>query len=287
MPSDAGPAPARRRPRGGALALAGVLALVAGAVIAVFVTARRIEGSVPGKGGLLSLAATDAGFVVGTTNGAFASADGRTWFPVEGLSGPAPVAGDGNRVLIGSGRAVMQTTDLGNVSPVATLPFEPTAIATGPGGAIYTVDREGNLARVDPGGGVGAPVGTPGPGSALGLAVVEPRIVYAGALASGLWRSEDGGSNWGRILHTPAQAILPAPAEGVAPEAVDRILLATPGGVLVSRDGGGSWELSGLQVPVHGLARHGGVFFAVTRDRLVLRSADGETKWEPLIAPAP
>ena len=288
MPSDPGsPAPAppaRRRPRGGALALALVFALFGGALIAVLLRARTIEGSVPGKAGVLSIAVTGAGYVVGTTDGAFASTDGTTWAPIEGVSGPAPVAGDGDRVLIASGATLFETADLGTVRPVTTLPFEATAIGTTPGGAVYAIDRSGNLARAEPGAGSAMPGGGRGPESALGLDVAEPGVVFAASLVSGLWRGEEGGSRWARILETPAHAVLAAPA--ATPDAEDRILLATPGGVLVSRDGGNSWELSALEARIQGLAHHGDAFYAVTSERLVLRSPDGETGWAPLVLPA-
>ena len=65
MPSDPGPPvpapPARRRARGGALALALVFALFGGALIAVLLRARTIQGAVPGRAGVLSIAVTAAG----------------------------------------------------------------------------------------------------------------------------------------------------------------------------------------------------------------------------------
>ncbi|MGH2720268.1 MAG: hypothetical protein ACRDJO_01525 [Actinomycetota bacterium] len=286
MPSDAGPPaapPARRRPRGGALALALVFALFGGALIAVLLRARTIEGSVPGRAGVLSIAVTGAGYVVGTTDGAFASVDGRTWVPIEGVSGPAPVAGDGDRVLVASGTTLLETTDLGTLRPVAALPFEATAVGTTSDGAVYVIDRSGNLARAEPGAGSATPGGGRGPESVLGLDMAEPGVLYAASLLSGLWRSEDGGGGWTRILETPAHAVLAAPATA---DADARVLLATPGGVLVSRDGGNSWALSALEVRIEGLAQHGGAFYAVTGERLVLHSPDGETGWGPLVLPS-
>lgn len=295
MPSDAPvttrPAASRRRPRGGALALALVLLVFVGAILTALFSARRIEGAVPGKGGLLSLAATDAGLVVGTTAGAFASPDGRTWSRVETLTGPAPVAGDSQRVLGAAGRAVLATTDLRTTAPLATLPTPPTALAVAgsgasgaigglqPAGVVYAIDRSGQVVRVDPGGEV-VRVGSPGPESALGLAVVgsSPPVVYAASLGTGLWRSDDGGVRWSRLLATPAQAILPGAG---SPE---RILLGTPGGLLVSRDGGRSWSLTALQGTVRGIARRADRYYVLSGDRLLLESPDGERDWKPLVA---
>jgi photosystem II stability/assembly factor-like uncharacterized protein len=261
-----------------------MFALLGGALIAALFRARTIEGAVPGRADVLSIAVTGAGYVVGTKDGAFASADGTTWTPIAGLSGPAPVAGDGDRVLIASRTTLFETTDLGTVRPVTTLPFEATAIGTTPGGAVYAIDPSGNLARAGPGAGSATPGGGRGPESALGLDVADSGVVFAGSLVSGLWRSEDGGGRWTRILETPTQAVLAAPAASA--EAEDRILLATPGGVLVSRDGGNSWELRAFEVPIRGLAHHGDAFYAVTSERLVLRSPDGETDWAPLALPS-
>lgn len=231
----------------------------------------------PGKGGLLSVAVTDAGFLVGTTTGAFASPDGRTWSRVEVLPGPSPVAGDGTRALAASGRELVSTADLHSVSRVTTLPAVPTALAAAPGGGAYAIDRSGGLARVE-GAGTAARVGRPGPESALGLAVVGTGtpVVYAAGLEAGLWRSQDGGERWSRLLATPAQAILP---DAGSP---DRILLGTPGGLLVTRDGGRSWDLSALQVAVRGIARRDDRYYALTGDRLLLVSPDGERDWQPL-----
>ena len=259
------------------MALGLVLLLFLGGVVAALLSARGIEGAVPGRGGLLSVAVTDAGFLVGTTSGAFASSDGRTWSPVAALTGPSPVAGGGARALVASGRELVSTTDLRSVSRVALLPAVPTALATASGGAVYAIDRWGVLARVE-GAGTATHVGRPGPGSALGLAVVEAPtpVVYAAGLAAGLWRSDDGGKQWSRLLATPAQAILP---DAASP---GRILLGTPGGLLVTRDGGRSWELTTLQVAVRGLARRGDHTYVLTGDRLLLVSRDGEHDWQPL-----
>jgi photosystem II stability/assembly factor-like uncharacterized protein len=71
----------------------------------------------------------------------------------------------------------------------------------------------------------------------------------------------------------------------VDPDDPDRVLLGTAGGLLVTRDGGRSWDLSTLQVAVRGVARHGGRYYALTGDRLLLVSPDGERDWKPL-APA-
>jgi photosystem II stability/assembly factor-like uncharacterized protein len=282
MPSDVAatrPSARRPRPRGGVLALGLVLLVFAGAVVTALFSARRIVGAVPGKGGLLSVAATGSGFLVGTTTGAFASSDGRTWSPVQALAGPSPVAGDGERVLAVSGRALVATTDLRTVAPVATLPDVPTAVAAGPDGDAYVIARSGELFRVDAGGNA-VRAGRPGPTSALGLAVVgtTPPVVYAAGLGTGLWRSDDGGGRWSRLLATPAQAILPGAGSP------DRILLGTPGGLLVTRDGGRSWRLSALQVPVRGIALSGGRYYALGEDRLLLVSPDGERDWRPVAA---
>jgi photosystem II stability/assembly factor-like uncharacterized protein len=169
------------------------------------------------------------------------------------------------------------TTDLRKLTPVATLPAAPTALAAGPSGDAFAIDRSGALVRVDADGGAGR-VGAPGPESALGLAVVgtSSPVFYAAGLGAGLWRSDDGGERWTRLLATPAQAILP---DAASP---DRILLGTPGGLLVTFDSGRSWRLSTLQVAVRGLARNGSRYYALTGDRLLVASSDGERDWRPL-----
>jgi len=106
------------------------------------------------------------------------------------------------------------------------------------------------------------------------MAVVgdKPGSVLVGVIG-GLWRTDDAGSTWQRILGTPSQAVLADPSNP------QRILLGTPGGVLVSENGGLQWHQTGMRQDVHGLSAENGKFFAVTRERVVYGSNDGVTGW--------
>ena len=77
-------------------------------------------------------------------------------------------------------------------------------------------------------------------------------------------------------LRTPSQAVLVDPANP------QRILLGTPGGVLVSGNGGLQWHQSEMRKDVHGLSQENGKFFAVTTERIVYGSNDGTNGWTAL-----
>jgi photosystem II stability/assembly factor-like uncharacterized protein len=109
---------------------------------------------------------------------------------------------------------------------------------------------------------------------ALAADPAEPGSLLAGSIA-GLWRSDDAGATWTRLLGTPSQSVLFDPSHPRT------ILLATPGGVLVSVDGGLQWRFTEMRLDVHGLSQEGGKLFAVTSDRVVYGSPDGIRGWRP------
>jgi photosystem II stability/assembly factor-like uncharacterized protein len=108
----------------------------------------------------------------------------------------------------------------------------------------------------------------------LAMAVVgdRPGSVLVGAIG-GVWRTDDAGATWQRILGTPTQAVL------VDPSNPERILLGSPAGVLVSVNGGLQWRQTEMRKDVHGLSAENGKFFAVTTERVVYGSNDGVTRW--------
>src|SRR2546421_59398 len=81
-----------------------------------------------------------------------------------------------------------------------------------------------------------------------------------------------------RTFGTPSQAVL------VDPSSPQRILLGTPGGLLVSENGGLQWHQTEMRKDVHGLSQEGGRFFAVTTERLVYGSNDGTSGWTAFTA---
>ncbi len=51
----------------------------------------------------------------------------------------------------------------------------------------------------------------------------------------------------------------------------------TPAGVLVSTNGGLRWRFTALRKDVHGLSAENGKFFALSTERVVYGSDDGDT----------
>jgi hypothetical protein len=269
---DKAEAPPRRRHRGIQWVGVGVSVLFLGALILALLSTRRIQGSIPGSDSILSLAAIRQGFLVGTTGGLLESPDGRTWLAATNIPRePVFVASDGTTSYVLAGGVLKSTRDLRTFGTVAT-GVTGTVIAPGPGGTIYvaagrTITRTG-------GGGRLAPLAAAPVPDVLAMAVVgdKPGSVLVGAIG-GLWRTDDAGSTWQRILGTPSQAVL------VDPSNPQRILLGTPGGVLLSENGGLQWHQTGMRQDVHGLSAENGKFFAVTRERVVYGSNDGVTGW--------
>jgi hypothetical protein len=272
-PGKAMKAPPRRRHRGVQWLGVGVSVLFLGALILALLSTRRIQGSIPGGDSILSLAAIRQGFLVGTTGGLLESPDGRTWLAATNIPRePVSVASDGATSYVLAGGILKSTKDLRTFGTLAT-GVTGTVIAPGPGGTIYVAVGR-SITRID---GSGAPLpplpGAPAPG-VFSMAVVgdRPGSVLVGAIG-GLWRTDDAGRTWQRILGTPSQAVL------VDRSNPQRILLGTPGGVLVSENGGLQWHQTGMRQDVHGLSAENGKFFAVTTERVVYGSNDGVTGW--------
>ncbi len=241
--------------------------------MAAVVNGRRIQGSVPGKSPILGLAATEEGFAVGTSKGVLTSSDGLTWAPVEEFSSSSLVAGAGAQVVVLSGGALYRSSDLGEFSLVQEGLGRATALTATPDGKVY-VARGAEILVLDPGGGSSPIEVTEGPPEMLAFAVGEGDrpLMLAGGLSSGLWRSEDGGSRWDRILGTPVRAALVDRRES------GRLMIGTAGGVLTSTPTR-PWGFTDLRVAVEALTQTDDGYFAVTADRLLYRSADG-LKWE-------
>jgi hypothetical protein len=106
---------------------------------------------------------------------------------------------------------------------------------------------------------------------AFAVGAADRPLMLAGGLSSGLWRSEDGGSHWERILGTPVRAAL------VDRREAGRLMIGTAGGVLTSTPTR-PWEFTDLRVAVEALTQTGDGYFAVTADRLLYQSGDG-LKW--------
>ncbi|HWD72584.1 MAG TPA: hypothetical protein VG779_08670 [Actinomycetota bacterium] len=268
-----GEAPPRRRHRGIQFVGVGVGVLFLGALVLVILSSGRVQGSIPGGDSILSLAAIPRGFLVGTAGGVLQSPDGKTWLAATNIPRePVSVASDGATSYVLAGGTLKSTRDLRTFGTLAT-GVTGTVIAPGPDATVYVAAGR-SIDRVASGGAQSPPLpGAPAPG-VFSVAVVgdRPGSVLVGAIG-GLWRTDDAGRTWQRILGTPSQAVL------VDPSNPERILLGTPGGVLVSENGGLQWHQTEMRKDVHGLSQAGGRFFAVTTERLVYGSNDGTGGW--------
>lgn len=266
-------APPRRRHRGIQFVGAGVSVLFLGALVLVVLSSGRVQGSIPGGDSILSLAAIPPGFLVGTAGGILESPDGKTWLAATNIPRePVSVASDGTTSYVLAGGTLKSTRGLHTFGTLAT-GVTGTVIAPGPDATVYVAAGR-SVDRMASGGAPLAPLpGPPAPG-VFSVAVVgdRPGSVLVGAIG-GLWRTDDAGRSWQHILGTPSQAVLVDPANP------QRILLGTPGGVLVSENGGLQWHQTEMRKDVHGLSQAGGRFFAVTTERLVYGSNDGTTGW--------
>jgi hypothetical protein len=272
-PGEASQAPPRRRHRGIQWVGVGVSVLFLGALILALLSTRRIQGSIPGSDSILSLAAIRQGFLVGTTGGLLESPNGRTWLAATNIPRePVSVASDGTASYVLAGGVLKSTKDLRTFGTLAT-GVTGTVIAPGPGGSIYVAAGR-SITRIASGGAPLPPLAGAPVRDLLAMAVVGDKAgsVLVGAIG-GLWRTDDAGGTWQRILGTPTQAVL------VDPSNPQRILLGSPGGVLLSVNGGLQWHQTGMRQDVHGLSAENGKFFVVTRERVVYGSNDGVTGW--------
>ena len=263
----------RRWPIGLAAALA---LLIAGSLVAALFSLRSLEGAIPGKAAILGFATDGRAFVIGTANRAYTSLDGRTWSAVQGLEGPTLVAGGESGAVLLNGGKLYRSEDLRTLNPLPGEAGEAAALAVASTGEIYLATGAGRFFRAAATGRPQEIEGDRGPDEVLALAAGEgsPAPLLAGGLTSGLWRSDDGGARWSRILGTPTRAAM------LDRQVAGRGFIATAGGVLVSTDGR-QWEFTDLRDAVEALAQTQDSYFAITAARLVFQSPDG-LEWRQL-----
>ncbi len=125
--------------------------------------------------------------------------------------------------------------------------------------------------------------------SLLGLAL-SPRfdrnaVAYVYGPQDGIWKTETGGRNWASVFGEPLGQEINALAVGPANGSADTLAVATPNGVLISREGGAGWQLA-AEGPANWLAfsPNGRVLAAGSPRGVQLTDDLGQT-WQPVAGP--
>lgn len=251
--------------------------LMAGAIAAAILVERGVRGAIPGDAPITSLAANESAFFAGSADGLFVSADGIDWGRHPQLrGGRVVVATIGGAVFAGAGGRIARIEPT-RMETVAQIPFEPTGLA-GIGDAIVASSGDGRFVLA----GEDTRVLSTQDGLDEVVALAAHHAtggLLAGGPLSGLWRAGPVSAEplvWQRLLGTPSTALL---TEIQTP---GRIRLGTPGGLLISDDGGLGWRFTQLRQSISGLTSSQAGYFAIS-GRLIYHSPDGDTGWNPLI----
>jgi hypothetical protein len=271
--------------------LAALLLLLGTAAVVVIFGERRLEGSILGRAPIHSLAVADAGFFVGTDEGLLVSEDGLNWARHRKLPRGEPmVVGAGpfdpdrlanNVAFAVRGRLVYELEGSDALEARFGAGRGATALGISPN-SLLIADSDGGVREVTAEG-EGSKLGPGGPRQiqAIDGSAQPQAYVVAGGIGSGLWRATGTLTTesvvWVRLLETPVTAVV------VDPRNPDRILIGTPGGILLSESRGESWRFTEFRGSVSGLSERAGEFFVVS-DRLIYQSPDGDKEWAPLAA---
>jgi len=253
--------------------LAGLLMLLALAVITTLVSSRGVEGAVPGRAPILGLASIDGGFIAGTEAGVYVSPDGKVWSkPSQFAGAPALVTSvAANQAAILSAGNLFEVTGLSQFTKGPSAPKRAAAMASDPDGSIFISLDPGHLLVVRPGTPPASLVLRAGPREIVALDVAPPegKTIFTGGLESGVWRMLAGG-RWQRILKTPTRAVL---IDALDP---NRVFIGTAGGILLSTNQGFSWSFTAMRLPVEALTQQGHEYFAAGENRILYKSSDGK-----------
>lgn len=254
-----------------------------------FVSLRRIKGSVPGNAPILSVAVVEESYLVATDEGVLVTKNLDEWTPLFGdvktrshvsmIEGQAVI-----RYEKGDRRFVARTFHLPDFDTVADKGPLGTAFSAGQSGVSFVGLSEQKKGRIVAIGseGVVEEVAIDGvaPREITALQVVpgEAAKIYAGGLTSGLWVASGfpDAASWVKLISTPIRAILTDPGDPSV------LLIGTQGGVLLSASEGRTWRFTQMRIPVEALATYDGSVYAVTGERVLYRSDDGDTGWKPL-----
>lgn len=277
---------------------AGLLLLISVAVLVTLLSARSLEGAVPGRAPLLGLAVTEYGYYVASETGLFFSSDAKSWSKPEMFSGRPvlvtgleqqpegrPQAAKPAGAMVLSGGRLLRVEGGARFSEFLSLSARVSAMASSAGSLylaegskVIRVISEDCLIASSPDlecrrtGLSDALRLRGGPDEILTLDAVpaDPPLIFAGGLRAGVWRSSTPQVRWRRVLQTATRAIM------VDDRDPKKIYLGTAGGLLVSQDQGLSWGFTGMRQAVEALAQAGGTLFALAGDRLIYQSSDGQ-----------
>jgi photosystem II stability/assembly factor-like uncharacterized protein len=171
-------------------------------------------------------------------------------------------------------------------SGLFTLALDPKTPGTLYAGSASIDDGTGALMKSTDGGSTWqrTPLSLTVWGSALVLSVkvdpVDSQVLYAVTYAGGLYRSNDGGTEWTQLASNGPAAI----GLAIDSQSPRNLYLAGTGGVFHSSDCGSTWEPileAGYALAVYVHPHHPGIVYAVT-DRGQFQSLDGGAAWRKM-----
>jgi photosystem II stability/assembly factor-like uncharacterized protein len=190
--------------------------------------------AVPTQGGVLALATAGDRLLAGTWSGIYATDDGGQRWTYLSPSLGVPYA----NILVTADAGLLLGTRAGLFRWQPDVRHWTKVLMKYPQGVEQTQSGEYLQDKDFPPGGV----------TALAVAPSDRRLVYAGAAASGLYRSDDGGASWAQV---PSDLEVGIRALAVDPDDANHVyILAAWERMYESADGGQSWQArwAGLSV---------------------------------------
>ncbi len=150
-------------------------------------------------------------------------------------------------------------------------------LSASPSGALIAISVDhGGLARLPAGATSWEKITPPAPGQPRSIVadLRRPGRHFLSLGEGGLWRSDDEGRTWSRILERDCSRV------ALDPHAADRVAVGTLDDVYVSLDGGDTWRAYG-----EGLPHRWYPVPAFSQDRLLVGTIGSGIFWRELIAP--
>jgi photosystem II stability/assembly factor-like uncharacterized protein len=128
---------------------------------------------------------------------------------------------------------------------------------------------------------------------ALGWAALRNRAAVDSAQLGGVARSDDGGQTWKKVIERDyTRAVIVPPAQPNLVLAAPAKAVGRQGRIVVSPDGGETWEPAGygIEEPMTDMvelfhAAPDGSIWAICAEGRLLRAKPGEWRWHPVLAP--